>query len=128
MPRAAALLAVASAAFLAACGKPAEIVEKSYFAGNDYWVVIVNRSALKNPAELTPIARRLCQEKEACLVGMWFDAKKAPNFLPVNAEQRREQIYIYGWREATKAEIANWNCEVFPNRPANDCMTVSLNR
>lgn len=129
MPRSAAALLALSLCLLAACGRPTTLVEKSYFASNDYWVVIVNRSALKDSGELAPVAREMCKGKEACLVGMWFDARQAPNFVPVDAQQRRDQIFAYGWREVTKVEYLQWNCAVFPERTKTDeCMPVALNR
>lgn len=136
MPRSAAVPALPRLAllsllflFLSGCGKPAGLVEKSYFAGNNYWVAIINRPLLKDSGELPPIAREMCKDKEICLVGMWFDARQAPNLVPPTSQQQRDQIFIYGWRDATKTESMSWNCAVFPERDrTHECSPVSLNR
>ena len=121
-------LLVVAALPLAACGS-AKLVERTYYAGSDFWVAIINQSALKDPNDLVPIGRDLCKDREICLVGMWNDANRAPNMVPPTAQQQRDEIFVYGWRAATKAESTLWNCEVFPGqRKTTNCIPVSLAR
>jgi len=124
------LLALALlSATVAGCAKKPSLVDQSYFAGKDYWVVIINKDLMKDSGDLVPIARDICKEKDICVVGMWLDKTKAPNLVPMTPQQTRDQIFVYGWRAETKRESLGWNCRLYPaHQAAGDCIAVPLNQ
>src|SRR5207247_7213252 len=54
-----ALIGALLGAAVAGCAKKPGLVEQTYFAGNDYWVAIINQNELKDSNDLVPICRDL---------------------------------------------------------------------
>ncbi|MFO1184994.1 MAG: hypothetical protein U1E56_09430 [Bauldia sp.] len=111
---------------LAGCSKqPSGPLLQSYSAGEGFWVLIVDEKAIKHPDDLTEIARAKCKSEEVCHAGIWFDAKDAPNLMPISPAQVRAEAFAYG--KNVDKEIMWWDCRRYPSQVDKDCIPFPRN-